>query len=80
MGGRFSLRKTRVDPVCAALEETTAQIASSTVRAPLSPLTVESARAVCDRDFLTENRAVHSRFSGSTVSAKSMPLTALLSG
>ncbi|WP_226438612.1 IS3 family transposase, partial [Rhodococcus yananensis] len=48
-----------VDPICAALRETAAQIAPSTVRAHLSPQRTESARAVRDRQVLSEIRKVH---------------------
>lgn len=48
-----------VDPICAALRETAAQIAPSAVRAHLSPQRTESARAVRDRQVLSEIRKVH---------------------
>lgn len=48
-----------VDPICAALLDTSAQIAPSTVRAHLSPQKTEAPRVVRDRELLTQVRAVH---------------------
>ncbi|AFR51600.1 Transposase-like protein (plasmid) [Gordonia sp. KTR9] len=48
-----------VDPICAALRDTSAQIAPSTVRAHLSPQKTEAPRVVRDRELLTQVRAVH---------------------
>ncbi|NDK92358.1 IS3 family transposase, partial [Gordonia desulfuricans] len=48
-----------VDPICAALRNTAAQIAPSTVRAHLSSRRVEAPRVVRDREILGEIRTVH---------------------
>ncbi|ETA08173.1 putative transposase [Gordonia alkanivorans NBRC 16433] len=48
-----------VDPICAALRDTAAQIAPSTVRAHLSSRRVEAPRVVRDREILGEIRTVH---------------------
>ena len=48
-----------VDPICAALRDTAAQIAPSTVRAHLSPQKTEAPRAVRDREMLGQIRTVH---------------------
>nr|WP_249145388.1 IS3 family transposase [Gordonia sp. SCSIO 19800] len=48
-----------VDPICAALRDTAAQIAPSTVRAHLSSRRVEAPRVVRDREVLGEIRTVH---------------------
>ncbi|MGV6990097.1 IS3 family transposase [Gordonia amicalis] len=48
-----------VDPICAALRDTSAQIAPSTVRAHLSPQKTEAPRVVRDRELLTQVRVVH---------------------
>ena len=48
-----------VDPICAALRDTAAQIAPSTVRAHLSANKTEAPRTVRDREMLGEIRTVH---------------------
>ncbi|RPA56347.1 hypothetical protein EF294_21155 [Gordonia oryzae] len=48
-----------VDPICAALRDTAAQIAPTTVQAHLSSRRVEAPRAVRDREMLGEIRTVH---------------------
>ena len=48
-----------VDPICAVLRGTAAQIAPSTVRAHLSPQRTELARAVRDREVLSRIWGVH---------------------
>lgn len=48
-----------VDSICAALRDTAARIAPSTVRAHLSSRRVEAPRVVRDREVLGEIRTVH---------------------
>ncbi|GAB25360.1 putative transposase [Gordonia polyisoprenivorans NBRC 16320 = JCM 10675] len=48
-----------VDPICAALRDTAAQVAPSTVRAHLSANKTEAPRTVRDREMLGEIRTVH---------------------